>query len=160
MRYNEENEILKKSEKLKGYSYLMHLIHINRKNGMALRRAIDEAVQRYLREHLLEDFLLTHSAEVGSMLFYDITVEEFIELRVEEEVGIQLEKISAKLREELEAEVRAEASTKLREELEAEGRNRVNLLYKKLFELGLYDEAARAAEDNEYQQTLFEQYGL
>ena len=41
-------------------------------------------VERCLKENILSDFLKSNSAEVGSMLFDNISREEFIELRAEE----------------------------------------------------------------------------
>lgn len=148
LRYNEHNEILQKSEKLKGYSYLLHLIHENRKSGMTLRQAIDEAVVQCLREHVLEDFLSTHSAEVGSMLFHDITVEEFIELRVEEAVGEAVK------------EAKEKGLAEGREKGQVEGESRVNLLNSRLIAQGRFDDLQRAASDRAFQEQLYKEFDI
>ena len=87
--YNEDeefkqNEVLRRSEKLQGYGMLLHYIRSGVSEGKELKEAIDLAVNRCLEEGILEDFLKTHSAEVGTMLYDDITREEFLEIRAEE----------------------------------------------------------------------------
>lgn len=82
--YNENNEVLKRSSRLKGYSLLLKYIRDFIKEGYAKREAINLAVRKCLDENILKDFLKTHSSEVGSMLYDDITMEEFIELRAAE----------------------------------------------------------------------------
>ena len=47
-----------------------------------------------------------------------------------------------------------------RAEAAASMKARVNALFDKLFELGRFDDAKRAAKDEEYQQKLFEEFGL
>ena len=84
LRYNVDNEILWRSEKLRGYSYLIHLIRGNCETGMDLRRAIDLAVDQCIREDVLKEFLISHSSEVGSMLYRDISEERFWEIRMNE----------------------------------------------------------------------------
>ena len=87
--YNEDeefkqNEVLRRSEKLQGYGMLLHYIRSGVSEGKELKEAIDLAVNRCLEEGILEDFLKTHSAEVGTRLYDDITREEFLEIRAEE----------------------------------------------------------------------------
>jgi len=82
--YNEENEVLNRSNKLKGYSLLLKYIKDNAAAGYDKGEAIHLAVRRCLEEGILKDFLKTHSSEVGSMLYNDISIEEFIELRAQE----------------------------------------------------------------------------
>ncbi|MGN0658658.1 MAG: Rpn family recombination-promoting nuclease/putative transposase, partial [Emergencia sp.] len=87
--YNEENErekseILQRSSRLQGYSILLHYIREERNKGCELKEAIDCAVARCLKEGILVDFLKSHSSEVGTMLYDDITRERFLEIRTEE----------------------------------------------------------------------------
>lgn len=89
MVYNEEeelmqNEVLRRSEKLQGYGLLLRYIRNSIAAGEELKDAIDLAVNRCLQEGILADFLKAHSAEVGTMLYDDITREEFLEIRAEE----------------------------------------------------------------------------
>lgn len=55
-----------------------------KKNGGDLQGAIDVAVKRCMDEGLIADFLKKHSREVTGMLFKEITVEEFAEIRARE----------------------------------------------------------------------------
>ena len=53
-------------------------------NGGDLKSAIDTSVKQCMEEGLIEDFLRKHSREVTGMLFNEITVEEFAEIRARE----------------------------------------------------------------------------
>ena len=85
----EKNGILQRSAKLYGYGLLLRYIREETEKGKELKAAIDIAVGRCMREGILTDFLRTHSAEVGTMLYDDITREEFMAIRAEEaeEIG-------------------------------------------------------------------------
>ena len=48
--------------------------------GYDKSEAIHLGVKKCIDGGILKDFLKTHSSEVGSMLYDDITTEEFIEL--------------------------------------------------------------------------------
>ncbi len=85
LNYTETNEILQRSPSLLGYSKLLY--HIQEEmsaNGGDLKRAIDTAVKVCMDEGLIADFLHKHSKEVTGMLFNEITVEEFAEIRARE----------------------------------------------------------------------------
>lgn len=86
IRYNKDeiNPVLEKSEKLKGYSILLSYLSEAREAGYGNTNAIDMALERCIQEGVLEDFIRRNSSEMGSFLFDDITIEEFIELRAEE----------------------------------------------------------------------------
>ena len=82
---NEDNEILQRSPSLLGYSKLLYYIKTAAKeNGGDLKSAIDTSVKQCMEEGLIEDFLRKHSREVTGMLFNEITVEEFAEIRARE----------------------------------------------------------------------------
>ncbi len=83
--YTETSEILQRSPSLLGYSKLLY--HIQEElgaNGGDLKQAIDTAVKACMDEGLITDFLHKHSKEVTGMLFKEITVEEFAEIRARE----------------------------------------------------------------------------
>ena len=85
LNYNEDNEILQKSPSLLGYSKLLYYIkEESKENGGDLKKSIDAAVKQCVDEGLIEDFLRKHSREVTGMLFNEITVEEFAEIRARE----------------------------------------------------------------------------
>ncbi len=85
LNYNKDSEILQRSPSLLGYSKLLYHIREELKaNGGDLKQAIDEAVQTCMSEGLITDFLQKHSREVTGMLFQEITVEEFAEIRARE----------------------------------------------------------------------------
>ena len=82
---SEDNEILQRSPSLLGYSKLLYYIKTAAKeNGGDLKSAIDTSVKQCMEEGLIEDFLRKHSREVAGMLFNEITVEEFAEIRARE----------------------------------------------------------------------------
>ena len=85
LNYTEDSEILQRSPSLLGYSKLLY--HIQEElgtNGGDLKQAIDTAVKVCMDEGLIADFLHKHSREVTGMLFNEITVEEFAEIRARE----------------------------------------------------------------------------
>ena len=85
VRTNKDSEILQRSPSLLGYSKLLY--HIREElgtNGGDLKQAIDTAVKVCMDEGLIADFLHKHSREVTGMLFHEITVEEFAEIRARE----------------------------------------------------------------------------
>ena len=85
LNYNRDSEILQRSPSLLGYSKLLY--HIQEElgaNGGDLKQAIDTAVKACMDEGLIADFLHKHSREVTGMLFHEITVEEFAEIRARE----------------------------------------------------------------------------
>lgn len=85
LNYTEGKEILQRSPSLLGYSKLLYYIQAESKaNGGDLKEAIDAAVESCIEEGLLADFLQRHSREVTGMLFKEITVEEFAEIRARE----------------------------------------------------------------------------
>ena len=84
LRYTEDNEILKRSETLEGYSRLLYYIKQRKKEGTSLEEAIRYAVGRCIEEDCLADFLRTRGREVQHMLLQEITWEEFAELRAKE----------------------------------------------------------------------------
>ena len=85
LNYTETNEILQRSPSLLGYSKLLYHIQAQlMENGGDLKQAIDEAVKTCMNEGLITDFLQKHSKEVTGMLFQEITVEEFAEIRARE----------------------------------------------------------------------------
>ena len=76
---------MQRSPSLLGYSKLLY--HIQEElgaNGGDLKQAIDTAVKACMDEGLIADFLHKHSREVTGMLFKEITVEEFAEIRARE----------------------------------------------------------------------------
>ena len=76
---------MQRSPSLLGYSKLLY--HIQEElgaNGGDLKQAIDTAVKVCIDEGLIADFLHKHSKEVTGMLFKEITVEEFAEIRARE----------------------------------------------------------------------------
>ena len=85
LNYTEGKEILQRSPSLLGYSKLLYYIQERSKaNGGDLKAAIDAAVESCIEEGLIADFLQRHSREVTGMLFEEITVEEFAEIRARE----------------------------------------------------------------------------
>ena len=86
MHYNNDDEqsqkVLERSEKLRGYSLLLECIKDYRSQGKDAKEAVNMAIQRCISEGILKDFLEKNSPEVGSMLFKEITSEEFAEIRV------------------------------------------------------------------------------
>lgn len=148
VRYNDSNEILARSEKLKGYSLLLNYVGEYQTAGSSLKEAIEKAVSRCLQEGILRDFLKSHSSEVGSMLFDDITWEKFAEIRAEEAAEEAAEKAAKK------------AAKEARKEGIEEMQTRMNRLTRTLLAENRIDDLKRASEDIEFQNQLFEELNI
>ena len=85
LKYSKQDEILTKSPTLLGYSKLLHYIRQYASElGGNLKTAIDQAVNRCIKEDALADFLRKYTREVTGMLFQEITAEDFAEIRAKE----------------------------------------------------------------------------
>lgn len=146
VRYNNEktSEVLKRSEKLRGYSLLLAYIDEYKREGKTLKTAVDFAIRRCIAEDILKDFLTTYGMEVRGMLFENITAEEFAEIRAEE-----------KAEEEREKALEQGRTIGLEQ-----GREELSTLILKLIEAGRMDDVKKVAEDMEYQKKLLKEYGL
>ena len=132
LRYTEDNEILKRSSTLSGYSLLLSYVRENRKKGMSAENAIDEAVARCIREDVLADFL-KNNKEVSNMILGEgVTDEEIIAVR--------------------ERDARNEGI--------AEGEFRNNILIQKLIDAGRIDDLRRSVADEAYKKKLYEEFNL
>ena len=142
LRYNEKKAeaILARSEKLRGYSLLLEYVRENRKDGYALKSAIDMAVERCIKEDVLKEFLTRYGKEVRGMLYDDITIERFAEHRAKEQGEEQWK------------EGHSAGEVSMQEKI-----NKLNLL---LIEAKRFDDVKKAAEDSDYQQQLFKEFGL
>ena len=77
IRYENGDEILEKSPSLKGYSYLISLIHkYIRTDGMERDKAIHRAIERCIKENVLAGFLRENFWEVASMLNIEYNQED------------------------------------------------------------------------------------
>ena len=134
VRYNKEkvNEVLSKSDKLKGYSLLIAYTREFIKQGADLNTAVDLAVRRCIEEDILKDFFTAHGMEVKGMIFEDISIEEFVTIRGEEqfEEGIKV------------------------------GEERLSKLIQKLMQDERMEDLKRASEDKVFREELIKQYGL
>ena len=82
--YCDENEVLAKSTTLKGYSYLMDQIRINKSKGYSRDKAISLAIDFCIRENILSEFLNQNYKEVAKMLNWQYDQEaEFRVIRQE-----------------------------------------------------------------------------
>ena len=144
LRYTEDNEILKRSSTLSGYSLLLSYVRENRKRGMSAEKAIDEAVARCIREDVLADFL-KNNKEVSNMILGEgVTDEEIIAVR--------------------ERDARNEGLTEgIEKGIEkglTEGELRNNKLIEKLIDADRIEDLRRSAADEVYKKKLYEEFGL
>lgn len=73
--YNSENEILKKSPLLRGYSYLIEQIRIYKKQGFTRDQAIGLGIKHCIEQDVLRAFLKMHYEEVAKMLNFQYDQE-------------------------------------------------------------------------------------
>ena len=142
VRYNKEDagEVLSRSEKLRGYSLLLNYVSLYREQGHNLKDAVEREVNRCIEENTLHEFLRKYAKEVKGMLYEDITIERFAEIRAEEQWE---EGHRAGLAEGREAE-----------------QARMNMLNKLLIKAGRYDDLEKSTEDSAFQEELFKEFDL
>ena len=85
------SEVLSKSPSLGGYAYLVSEIRKNTERGMARDKAIALAVTHCIEKGILADFLKHNYKEVCGMFDWGITIEEEMEIRVEEAIEAGME---------------------------------------------------------------------
>ena len=83
VRYNENNELIRRSRTLEGYSRLIHYIKGNRKQGMSREASVDAAITRCITEGFLVDFLQNRKEVSKMILGNNITMEEYGEVQKE-----------------------------------------------------------------------------
>ena len=121
---------------LSQYSRLVSAVREASRRGELSEVGLKHLFQRCIDEGILPDFLMEHGREAVNMLFEELTQEEVNEIYKRN--GL--------------AEGRAQGL--------AEGRAQGLALFSKLLELKRYEDAERAATDEEYQEKLFEEFGL
>ena len=95
--YKSGSKVLQKSPSLHGYAYLINQINRNISGGTPRDKAITAAVNHCMNEKILADFLEEHYKEVCDMFDWGITLEEEIEIRIEEAVEERILKSALKL---------------------------------------------------------------
>jgi len=94
--------------------------------------AIDMAVNRCIEENVLRDFLVKYGKEVRGMIYEDITLERFLEIRGEEKF----------------------------EQGNVVGETRMTVLYRTLKAKGRLEDYDRAMEDQAFRRQLFQEFSL
>jgi predicted transposase YdaD len=120
---------------------LVNYIRENQSAGMPVKKAVDEAVKRCIKEDILRDFLKKHRAEVMNVCMTEYNEEVFVNGMLE--AGRQ-EGLKAGRQEGLQAG-RAESAERL------ERLNRLNAI---LIEQKRYDDLERSTKDTQFQNQL------
>ena len=92
LRYNKDNEILKRSKNLAGYSMLITRIKDGLKEGIPLETSIQRAIQSCMEDGYLTAFLQQYGEEIGKMKFYEFSQKEYEDLLAEESFEAGMEK--------------------------------------------------------------------
>ena len=77
VRYNENNELIRRSKTLEGYSRLIHYIKENRKDGMSREASVDAAIDRCAAEGFLSEFLKDRKEVSHMILGNKVSMEEY-----------------------------------------------------------------------------------
>ena len=124
-------KLMKACKTLKDYSeYVSRVRHYAQ--TMDISDAVEQAITECIKEGILAGFLMENRAEAKKMSIYEY--DEVKHMRQTREEGY--------------------------EEGCKNERDRVNLLNTKLYETGRIEDIIKAAHDNAYQQSLFEEFGL
>jgi hypothetical protein len=130
--------LLSSCKPLSDYMLLVNYIRENQSAGMSVKKAVDEAVKRCIKEDILRDFLKKHRAEVMNVCMTEYNEEVFVNGMLE--AGRQ-EGLKAGRQEGLKAG-RAESAERL---------NRLNAI---LIEQKRYDDLERSTKDTQFQNQL------
>ena len=145
-------EIMKKCKLLKEYSQFVSIVREATKRGGLSDTELKQLFKECIEKGILPDFLKTHGTEVISMLFEELTEEEARELAREDgfEVGLKAGRKAG-------IEQGIEQGIKQGAELTLERINRLNAI---LIKNGRLDDLKKATEDADYQNALFEEFGI
>jgi hypothetical protein len=77
-------DTVQKSVELDGYAQIVDQIRNNKNSGMSLEGAIKKAVQDCIESNILSDFLKKYGGDVMSFLYAEMSVEDFVAIRVED----------------------------------------------------------------------------
>ncbi len=91
--YGHNQALMDRCHKLQEYATLIHYIRENTYKHLSLDIAVDNAINSCIQQHILEDFLVKHRAEVKSMVLssfdqenHDRILKEAYEKRGEEKI--------------------------------------------------------------------------
>ena len=73
--FQNNQELLKRSKVLQGYSFFVEQVRVNRRADMPLEKALDAAIDECIRSHILEDFFRDKKEEVKRVMQLDYTWE-------------------------------------------------------------------------------------
>ena len=88
VKYNKDAEIFSKSKVLRDYSILIDRIENYLSSGLDKQAAIETAIDECIAEGTLKDFLTEHRAEVLDSMYGDVSFDEFVEIRAQEQYEI------------------------------------------------------------------------
>ncbi len=77
LRYNKDNELIRRSKTLEGYCRLIHYIKENHKNGMSREASVDAAIDRCTAEGFLSEFLKNRKEVSHMILGNKVSMEEY-----------------------------------------------------------------------------------
>ena len=142
---------------LAGYSqFTDNVRRLRLETGMTTTEAVERAIDMHPTDSPIKRILEDNRAEVSEMFMYEFDEEEYREVIREEAHEEGLAKGLAEGR----AEGRAEGLAEGLAEGRAEGERRIALLMTKLKELGLVEDAFKAASDSEFRNKLYKEYNL
>jgi hypothetical protein len=146
--YGKNQELLNRCKPLLDYSRFIYYIREGTRNGLTAQGAMDQAIERCLKEDILSDVLTAHRKEVVSMFLEEYDEElHYRTLRREGyEDGFE--------------DGRDEGLNKGRTEGQIKGEARVSLLHQKLVNDKRMDDLQRSCTDEAFRKKLFDEYGL
>lgn len=138
--YGKNKDLMFKCKKLMDYSIFIDKIRKYRTAFGSLNQAIEQSIKECIQEDVLSDILRKHRGEVTGMLLGEYDEQWHIdnEKRWSREDGLQEGKIEGKII----------------------GITQVNHLIRLLAEQGRTEDIIRSASDKEYQEQLFQEFGL
>ena len=162
--YGHNPELMEKCHRLWEYSFFVDRINEGMQTGLAMRTAVNTAVDYCIQNNILSDILEGSRMEVVGMLLNEFNEqrykkfirEEAREEGIEEGIARGIAQGTAKGI----AQGMEQGIAKGMEQGIAQGQSKVNLLYQKLKEDGRVDDVMKAIDNSDRLEQLLKEYNL
>lgn len=94
--YDENLEVIQKCHSLSEYSYFIHCVREEQKNGTPFNEAVTIAIRKCIQQNIMKEFLSQHGSEVENMLTGEWNWD--IALEVSKEEGFKIGQVETRTR--------------------------------------------------------------
>ena len=92
--YGRNRQLMERCQRLHDYSFLVQQVRLYTDQGLTLKAAIDHAVENFIQQNIMRDFLLKHRGEVCDVILaeYDHELHVRSEKKLSFEEGVEQER--------------------------------------------------------------------